>query len=61
VEYPQVTAYYSPSTGYFPMPWWAGLAVLGAYTTVVLWAAGRRRDDPPADAAPADRTDAPAA
>jgi hypothetical protein len=61
VEYPQVTAYYSPSTGYFPMPWWAGLAVLGAYTTVVLWAAGRRRDDHPADAAPADRTDAPAA
>jgi hypothetical protein len=58
VEYPQVTAYYSPSTGYFPLPWWAGLAVLGAYTTVVLWAATRRRDDRPADTVPADAADA---
>ncbi|MEU4622592.1 hypothetical protein AB0G04_21820 [Actinoplanes sp. NPDC023801] len=45
VEYPQVTAYYSPSTGYFPLPWWAGLAVLGAYTAVALWSATRRVPD----------------
>jgi hypothetical protein len=31
VEYPQVTAHYAPSSGYFPLPWWAGLAVLAAY------------------------------
>ncbi|MFE2758175.1 hypothetical protein ACFXGA_39875 [Actinosynnema sp. NPDC059335] len=34
VEYPQVVAHYAPSTGYFPLAWWAGLAVLAA------WAAG---------------------
>jgi hypothetical protein len=36
VEYAQVTAHYVPSAGYFPLPWWAGLAVLGAYTAAVL-------------------------
>jgi hypothetical protein len=46
-EYPQVTMHYAPSAGYFPLPWWAGLAVLGAYTAIVMWlAAGRGR---PAD------------
>lgn len=42
VEYPQVTAHYAPSAGYFPLPWWAGLALLGAYTAIMLrLAAGR--------------------
>ena len=36
VEYPQVTAHYAPSAGYFPLPWWAGLAVLCAYATIAL-------------------------
>jgi hypothetical protein len=43
IEYPQVTAYYAPSTGYFPLPWWAGFAVLGAYATTVMWITARRR------------------
>ncbi|MDX8035379.1 hypothetical protein SK803_34660 [Lentzea sp. BCCO 10_0856] len=34
VEYPQVIAHYAPSAGYFPLPWWAGLLVLCAYTAV---------------------------
>ena len=33
-EYPQVTVHYAPSTGYFPLPWWAGLALLLAYTAL---------------------------
>jgi hypothetical protein len=43
VEYPQVTAHYAPSAGYFPLPGWAGLAVLCAYTVVVLRPAIGRR------------------
>lgn len=39
VEYPQVTAHYAPSAGFFPLPGWAGLAVLCAYTALVLWLA----------------------
>ncbi|MEU3650947.1 hypothetical protein AB0E59_46860 [Lentzea sp. NPDC034063] len=39
VEYPQVTAHYAPSAGYFPLPGWAGFAVLCAYTVLVLWLA----------------------
>ncbi|MDX3660968.1 hypothetical protein PV646_27005 [Streptomyces sp. ID05-26A] len=39
VEYPQVTAHYAPSAGYFPLPGWAGFAVLCAYTAAVLWLA----------------------
>ncbi|SMC87877.1 hypothetical protein [Lentzea albidocapillata] len=39
VEYPQVTAHYAPSAGYFPLPGWAGFAVLCAYTALVLWLA----------------------
>ncbi|GAB2957107.1 hypothetical protein GCM10027280_52280 [Micromonospora polyrhachis] len=33
-EYPQVVAHYVPSTGYFPLAWWAGLAVLCGYALV---------------------------
>ncbi|MFF8599963.1 hypothetical protein ACF065_25625 [Streptomyces sp. NPDC015232] len=36
VAYPQVVAHYAPSAGYFPLPWWAGAAVLCAYTGVLL-------------------------
>lgn len=36
VEYPQVTAHYAPSAGYFPLPAWAALAVLAAYTLAVV-------------------------
>ncbi|MFI6028731.1 hypothetical protein [Amycolatopsis magusensis] len=36
VEYPQVTAHYAPSAGYFPLSGWAGLALLCAYTVLVL-------------------------
>jgi hypothetical protein len=36
VEYPQVVHHFAPSSGYFPLAWWAGLAVLGAYAAAVL-------------------------
>jgi hypothetical protein len=42
VEYPQVIAHYAPSAGYYPLPWWAGVMVLCAYTTVVVWTVVRR-------------------
>ncbi|MFZ3492572.1 hypothetical protein ACODT5_04910 [Streptomyces sp. 5.8] len=42
VEYPQVTAHYAPSAGYFPLPWWAGVAVLCAYTVAAMALALRR-------------------
>ncbi|WP_407841096.1 hypothetical protein ACE1OC_39490 [Streptomyces sp. DSM 116496] len=42
VEHPQVTAHYAPSAGYFPLPWWAGVAVLCAYTAAALAVALRR-------------------
>ncbi|MGW8882411.1 hypothetical protein, partial [Streptomyces mirabilis] len=42
VEYPQLTAHFVPSTGYFPLPWWAGIAVLCAYVVVFLGLALRR-------------------
>jgi hypothetical protein len=35
-EFPQVVAHYAPSEGYFPLPGWAGFAVLCAYTAVAL-------------------------
>ncbi|GAA1017959.1 hypothetical protein Aple_026600 [Acrocarpospora pleiomorpha] len=35
-EYPQVVAYYAPMNGYFPLPGWAGFAVLCGYAMVVL-------------------------
>ncbi|UJW35485.1 DUF1349 domain-containing protein [Saccharothrix sp. AJ9571] len=47
VEYPQVTAHYAPSAGYFPLPGWAGLALLCAYTVLVVWLAISRQ--PPAN------------
>jgi ABC-type transport system involved in multi-copper enzyme maturation permease subunit len=46
-QYPQVTALYSPGTGYFPLAPWAGLAVLCAWTALTLGLAVvliRRRD-----------------
>ncbi|HEU5028573.1 MAG TPA: ABC transporter permease subunit [Spirillospora sp.] len=46
-RYPQVDTVYAPSSGYFPLPPWAGFAVLCAYTVVALAAAAhllRRRD-----------------
>ncbi|KOX30825.1 MULTISPECIES: hypothetical protein [unclassified Streptomyces] len=42
VEHPQVVAHYAPSAGYFPLPWWAGVTVLCAYTAVLLCLALRR-------------------
>ncbi|MFJ9850192.1 hypothetical protein [Streptomyces sp. NPDC101150] len=36
IAYPQVVAHYAPSTGYFPLPWWAGFAVLCAYTVTAV-------------------------
>ncbi|MEU0884244.1 hypothetical protein ABZ345_37110 [Lentzea sp. NPDC005914] len=52
VEYPQVTAHYAPSAGFFPLPCWAGLAVLGAYTAAAMWPALRA----PSPGAPAAST-----
>ncbi|WUI04201.1 DUF1349 domain-containing protein [Spirillospora sp. NBC_00431] len=43
VEYPQVTAHYVPSAGYFPLPWWAGLMLLCAYTAIVMRLSTGRR------------------
>ncbi|XVQ08714.1 hypothetical protein ACQP1W_40120 [Spirillospora sp. CA-255316] len=53
-EYPQVTVLYSPSGGYFPLPWWGGLAVLCGYAAAVLalvLARRRSRTGPRRDAA----------
>jgi ABC-type transport system involved in multi-copper enzyme maturation permease subunit len=35
-HYAQVTALYSVFSGYFPLPWWGGLAVLCAWTAAAL-------------------------
>jgi ABC-type transport system involved in multi-copper enzyme maturation permease subunit len=46
-QYAQVTAIYSPNTGYFPLAPWAGLAVLCGYAALALGLAVvllRRRD-----------------
>jgi len=46
-QYPQVTAIYTPASGYFPLAPWAGLAVLCAYAALALGLAVvllRRRD-----------------
>jgi hypothetical protein len=48
-EFPQVVAHYAPSAGYFPLPGWAGFAILGAYTAALLGFAAlqlRRRTIP---------------
>ena len=47
LEYPQVTNLYTPVNGYFPLPAWAGFAVLCGWTALALGIAGfllRRRD-----------------
>jgi len=36
VAYPQVTASYTPSNGYFPLAPWAGFAVLCGYAILAL-------------------------
>jgi ABC-type transport system involved in multi-copper enzyme maturation permease subunit len=46
-QYPQVSATYTPSTGYFPLAPWAGFVVLCGYTALALGLAVyliRRRD-----------------
>jgi ABC-type transport system involved in multi-copper enzyme maturation permease subunit len=46
-QYPQVANLYTPPNGYFPLPPWAGFAVLAAWAAVALAAATiliRRRD-----------------
>jgi ABC-type transport system involved in multi-copper enzyme maturation permease subunit len=46
-QYPQVTALYSPGSGYFPLAPWAGLAVLCGYAALAAGLAAvllRRRD-----------------
>ena len=46
-KYPQVNAIYSALSGYFPLAWWAGLAVLCGWAAVALAGAAvllRRRD-----------------
>ena len=46
-QYPQVTALYTPASGYFPLAPWVGLAVLCAYAALALGLAVvllRRRD-----------------
>jgi hypothetical protein len=50
-EYPQVTAHYAPYAGYYPLPWWAGFAVLCGYAVLALWLAARRlpRGEQPVD------------
>ena len=45
--YPQVTFGYTPGKGYYPLAWWAGFAVLCAWTALALGVAAyllRRRD-----------------
>ncbi len=47
VQYPQVNAVYTPTSGYFPLAPWAGLAVLCGYVALALGLATimlRRRD-----------------
>jgi hypothetical protein len=41
VAYPQVVWHYAPSDGYFPLPGWAGLAVLCTYTAAIVMLAVR--------------------
>jgi len=43
VEYGHATAHYAPLMGYFPVPWWVGLAVLGTYALAALAFAEVRR------------------
>jgi hypothetical protein len=54
-EYPQVIAHYAPSAGYFPLIWWAGFAVLCAYTVAALGMAVLRSSRWQAPQSPAAR------
>jgi hypothetical protein len=36
VQYPQVANVYAPASGYYPLPPWAGLAVLCAWAVAAL-------------------------
>jgi hypothetical protein len=42
VQYDQVANLYTPPDGYFPLPPWAGLAVLAAWCALTLAFAGAR-------------------
>jgi hypothetical protein len=47
IQYPQVSNVYVPSEGYYPLPPWAGFAVLCAWAALALGLAGyllHRRD-----------------
>ncbi|MFD0662240.1 DUF1349 domain-containing protein [Thermocatellispora tengchongensis] len=41
-EYPQVTHYYSAAGGFYPLPPWAGVAVLGGYAALAVGLAAYR-------------------
>jgi len=41
-EYAHVLAYYTPGSGYYPLPAWGGLAVLAGYVALVLGLASAR-------------------
>jgi len=46
-RYPQVSASYTPANGYYPLPPWAGFAVLCGYAVLALGLAAiqlQRRD-----------------
>lgn len=43
VAYPQVTMHYAPYAGYFPLPGWAGLAVVAGYAVLAVLLAVRIR------------------
>lgn len=42
VAYPQVTASYTPTNGFYPLAPWAGIAVLCGYAVLALWLASLR-------------------
>ncbi|BCJ77043.1 hypothetical protein CS0771_65870 [Catellatospora sp. IY07-71] len=54
VAYPQVTMHYAPYAGYFPLPGWAGLVVVGGYAVLAVLLAVRLRRTAGADTAPVD-------
>ncbi|MER7008084.1 hypothetical protein ABT297_34250 [Dactylosporangium sp. NPDC000555] len=45
VRYPQVDTIYTPANGYYPLPPWAGMAVLCGYTALAIAAVLVRRRD----------------
>ncbi len=54
VAYPQVTMHYAPYAGYFPLPGWAGLAVVGGYAALAVLVAVRLRRPAGTAATPLD-------